>query len=1319
MDTSDAATYYVIATNTCNSVQSNQMILTVNESPTITTQPISSTVCDGSSVQMTVAAAGTSPLTYQWYKGGSAISGATGTSYLISSASTSDAGSYYAKVTNSCGTAQSTTATLTVNTNVSITAQSSSTTVCDGSSPSFSITASGTAPITYQWYKDNTVISSATNNSLSLASVDTSDAATYYVIATNSCNSAQSNQMILTVNESPTITTQPVSATACAGSSALLSVSATGTAPLTYQWYKASSTITGATSSSYLLGTTSSTDAGSYYCVVTNSCGSQTSNSATLTVNDPVAISAQTGDSTKCVGESMTFSVTATGTSPTYQWYYNGTAITGGASASYTIASVTTTNAGDYYCIVTNSCNSVQSNTKTLTINTSPIIAQQSSGSTVCDGSSLTLSVTATGTNPLSYQWYKGSSTLTGALSGYYSIYQITSSDAGSYHCVVTNTCGNATSTNMVVTVNQSPVITAQTSSTSVCENSNVTMSVTATGTAPITYQWYNGSGSITGAANSSYTINSVDTSDANTYYCVVTNSCGSASSNNVVLTVNQAPSIVAQSSGATKCTGSSYSFSVSVTGTSPITYQWYNGNGAIVGATNSLYIINSVDTSDAGTYYCIATNGCGSATSTNKVLVVETAPAITSQSNSATKCEGTSMLFTVSATGSSPLTYQWYADTGAVAGANANSYTISSVVTANAGNYYAVVANGCGSAISSTKTLTVHSSPSIVSQTNDDTLCEGQSMVFNITTTGTSPITYQWYKNSSMIMAATNNIYMIASVDTNDAATYYAVATNSCGTDQSSNIVLTVNKLAQITYQSGDSSRCEGESMTFAVQANGTAPLAYQWYKSGAQISGANASTYGLTGVTSSDVGYYHCVISNSCNATNTTNKILTVHNNPQVTLGADTTFCDGGQVTLSPGYGYNCIWSTGSFNNQIQVTQTGNYFVHVVDQYGCGGESDTVSINVILPYANQQLCVAGVDSATQKNVVVWEKTPNQGITVYNIYKESSTTGVWNLIESKPADSLSVVYDMTSNPVFHADRYAITVVDSCGNESSKSTIHKTMHLSVGQAVPSGYNLNWNGYQGFTPASYRIWRADTSNVWMMVDSVNANIYMWHDTLTTPYLQYQVEVLRPGGACNPTKANTNYNTSRSNKANTSAPPINLNPDFIGTPTQGVAPLVVVFYDQSQGNPTSWYWNFGDGNSSSQQNPAHQYDSTGVYDITLTIVNGSDVKSITKYGFVDVLVDGIELNNNAISVQVFPNPYSNSTNIAYSLINNSNVKIEVYSSLGQLVSVLYDGEQTAGPHKYSFSAASHGFGAGVYYLRMTIDDKTITKKLIEVK
>jgi hypothetical protein len=1321
-DTSDIGNYYCTATNLCSSVNSANILMTINSAPSITYQPATSSICENQSGLFNVTASGTSPLSYQWYSGAGAISGATSSSYLIPQVATSNSGSYYVKVTNDCGNITSNSATLTVKNNVSLTAQSSSKTVCAGGSTSFSVTASGSTPITYQWYKNNLPLQSETNYLLNLSSIDTSNAATYHVIASNSCNSIQSNSMILTVKESPNITAQPISGSACVGSSAVFNIAAVGTQPLNYQWYFASLPVTGANSSTYLIGNVASLNSGSYYATVSNSCGTLTTNAASLTVKNLVTISTQSANLTKCVGTSAQFSVTANGTGPiSYQWYKNGVAITGAVSSTFEILSVSNINQGDYYCIVSNSCNSVQSSIKTLTVNQSPLISTITSDTTLCSGSNLSLSITASGTAPLYYQWYKGSTAISGAVNASLPLYQISTSDAGQYHCVITNSCGTISSSNINVTVKTMPIISSISQNTTACKNTLVSFNASATGSSPLSYQWYNSSGAITSANSAIYNINSVLTSNAGNYYLVVSNSCGSINSNNISLEVNEPPLITSQSTSATKCVGSAFSFSVSATGSIPLNYQWYNSDGAIIGATSSLYLINSVDTGDADSYYCIVSNSCGNATSTNKVLIIQKSPNFVSQSNGAVKCEGNSMLFTVSANGSMPLSYNWFVDTGAVAGANANSYTINNLTTANAGNYYCVVSNACGSITSLIKSLSVNSTPFILSQTSSDTVCQMNSMAFNVNAGGTNPISCQWYKNSNLIVGAVNNNYLLLSVDTLNAGVYSCSLSNACGTVQSAPISLTINKLAKIVFQSADSSRCEGQSVQLISQATGTLPINYQWFKGNQQVNGANSYALNFNNLDNADGGNYYCNVENICNSINSTNKQISVHINPKVDLGNDTSFCLGGQTLLTPGFGFNCLWSNGSFNNQISVSQSGNYWVNVTDQYGCSGHSDTVNVNVVLPFGGTEICMAGVDSATQKNVIVWEKTPNLGISSFNIYRESSVTGVWNLIENKPFDSLSVVFDLTSNPLAHADRYIITAIDSCQNESNFSPAHKTIHLAVSQAVPSGFNLLWSAYQGFQVASYRIWKADSTMKWNLVDSVNGNIFMWHDTTTIqkPFW-YQIEVIRPGGACNPTKANTNYNTSRSNQAsNGLSMPNTLVSNFIATPTQGIAPLVVVFYDQTLGAPTNWYWNFGDGTTSILQNPAHQYDSAGIYDVTLTVMNSDGVNSVTKFGFIDVLPDGISELNPHYQVAVFPNPYSNKTNIEFTLYQGAEVEMEVFSALGQHVKSLEKGRLVSGNYRYEFSAKENGFAEGVYFLRLNVDGKQVMKKLVEVK
>jgi hypothetical protein len=153
-----------------------------------------------------------------------------------------------------------------------------------GQSASFSVTASGTAPLDYQWKKDSTNITDATFSSYSIASVSSSDAGSYLVTVHNPYGSVDSSSATLTVNMPPSISVQPVSLTKMVGQSASFSVTASGTAPLDYQWKKDSTNITDATFSSYSIASVASSDAGSYLVTVHNPYGSIDSSSATLTI---------------------------------------------------------------------------------------------------------------------------------------------------------------------------------------------------------------------------------------------------------------------------------------------------------------------------------------------------------------------------------------------------------------------------------------------------------------------------------------------------------------------------------------------------------------------------------------------------------------------------------------------------------------------------------------------------------------------------------------------------------------------------------------------------------------------------------------------------------------------------------------------------------------------------------------------------------------------------------------------------------------------------------------------------------------------------
>jgi hypothetical protein len=367
----DAGSYDVIVTGTCGSVTSSAVTLSLNAATAITTQPTAQTACAGTNVSFTVAATGNSTLTYQWRKGAVNISGATSATYTIAGATAADAASYDVVVTGGCGSVTSTAVSLTINAATVITTQPAAQAVCAGSAANFTVTATGTGTLTYQWRKGGTNITGATSASYSIASVAAADAANYDVVVTGTCGSVTSTAVALTLNAATSITTQPAAAAVCLGANATFTVVAAGTGTLTYQWRKGGTNITGATNASYTITGVTATDAANYDVVVTGTCGNSTSTAVALTINAATAITTQPIAVSTCVNTAASFTVVATGNGTlTYQWRKGGVNITGATSATYTIASVTATDAANYDVVVTGSCGSVTSSAVSLTVNT-------------------------------------------------------------------------------------------------------------------------------------------------------------------------------------------------------------------------------------------------------------------------------------------------------------------------------------------------------------------------------------------------------------------------------------------------------------------------------------------------------------------------------------------------------------------------------------------------------------------------------------------------------------------------------------------------------------------------------------------------------------------------------------------------------------------------------------------------------------------------------------------------------------------------------------------------------------------------------------
>ena len=201
-----------------------------------------------------------------------------------------NAGNYAVIVTNSAASVTSAVAVLTVLTPPAITTQPQSLTNAAGTTASFSATATGGAPLSYQW-RFNGVnlanggrISGATTTTLTISGVQPADAGSYTLVVSNGAGNVTSGVATLTVTGPPAITTQPVSQSVLAGANASFTVTASGTAPLSYQWRFNGANLSGATSTRLALAGVQPANAGSYTVVVTNSTGSATSAVAVLTV---------------------------------------------------------------------------------------------------------------------------------------------------------------------------------------------------------------------------------------------------------------------------------------------------------------------------------------------------------------------------------------------------------------------------------------------------------------------------------------------------------------------------------------------------------------------------------------------------------------------------------------------------------------------------------------------------------------------------------------------------------------------------------------------------------------------------------------------------------------------------------------------------------------------------------------------------------------------------------------------------------------------------------------------------------------------------
>ncbi|GAB5558935.1 MAG: hypothetical protein SynsKO_05820 [Synoicihabitans sp.] len=952
--------------------------------PSFTAQPGDQTVNEGGAVTFSVTVEGNPFPEFQWKKDGDDISGATDNSLEINPVSASDAGVYTVVATNSEGSVTSDGATLTVNVGPAISTQPESQSANQGTSVTFTVVATGTEPLSYQWRKGGVNIDGATSATLQLANVQPADAADYDVVVTNSVDTVTSAAATLTVVEAPLVDTDPQDVTATEGEPVSFTVGATGTEPLGFQWMKDGQPISGpqATDSTYTIDSVLRGDAGVYSVEISNAAGSVTSASATLVVQHAPVIDEQPADKTAGAGSQVTFEVSAFGNPEitTYQWYMEpaeGGSPTqvGTNSADLVLDNVQLTDTGSkYYVDITNSIGTTTSTMATLTVNESPAFNQHPVGAVVTEGGDVTLSVEVTGNPTPTIQWQFAPrpaestdnspattspdqelsfSDLPGATDLSLTLNSINRAQSGTYRAVATNEFGTSESDGAEVDVQYAPEITVDLADQTAGVGGSVTFGEEVEGAAnpEPTFEWYRDGVLIDGVTVGDYTLTDLTLEDNGAeFYFIASNGIGNpVQSRTATLTVNEQGQVTSQPQSVTVLEGDEASFTIEFSGNPTPTIQWNFNGEALPGATSATLTFSESNRAQSGEYTATVTNEFGSDTSEVAVLDVQYAPEITQDLEDITTNVGTTVTLNVEGSANPEPSFQWFrmdpiisespGETAPITTDSGRFYPIKdgmegdlvleSVTLEDSGSmFYVEIDNGIGEGpiTSATMTLTVVEPPVFTEQPEGATLDEGASFTTSVTVTGTPTPEVQWYRNGSPISGATDLSYTISSASAASAGTYFVRATNPGNSVDSSSVTINVNTKPVVTTDPTGAELIVGQPFSTSVEAMGLAPLSYQWQKDGSDIAGATSATFSIEQVTTDDAGVYTVIVSNRLGSDTSESAALVVNlklKAPQILVPPrKTQLSVGGSATLFVEVDANPIPTYQWLKNGVEIT-------------------------------------------------------------------------------------------------------------------------------------------------------------------------------------------------------------------------------------------------------------------------------------------------------------------------------------------------------------------------------------------------------------
>jgi hypothetical protein len=531
-----------------------------------------------------------------------------------------------------------------------------------------------------------------------------------------------------------------------------------------------------------------------------------------------------------------------------------------------------------------------------------------------------------------------------------------------------------------------------------------------------------------------------------------------------------------------------------------PFFYDWSNGS------TDSVANNLALDS------YTVAVSNATGCTASAEVVIGE-AIELTLTPLSTSTCGNSDGSAMVSALGGvAPYTYSW-----------SNGNTTANNDTLSPGPHYVDVFDSDGCSAKGYITIESEAGPQVTLASSNDIDCNGErSGSIDISVSGgAAPYSILWTngKTSEDIDNLAAGVYNVVVRDADDC-----LGAGSFQVIQSAQLSISP-RITPANCETSDGS-------VVAIVSGGSKPYKYSW-----STGGVFSIEEGLA------AGVYSVTVQDAKGCEEVEPVIVSNLNAPIVSIddvqGIGCTIIDNGSISASVSPGnpfYTYSWSSGQNTPAISNLTAGNYVLTVTNSEGCAGINQAV-IETEQPAMNP-ICIVSVDTLTGKNMLIWVKEYTDDVSHYNIYRESSVKGDYQLIDTVSVENESVYIDVVADPAIRSWRYKISVVDVCGNESELSPHHKTIHLTMGLGLDETVNLIWDHYEGFSFTTYKIWRYDANSGWVNITDLASNDKSFNSyTDTEPPkedLTYFVEVLHAGGCESTEKKPSRLNSSRSNR-----------------------------------------------------------------------------------------------------------------------------------------------------------------------------------------